>query len=152
MGQKYLAKMDIMLNHCYFIAQFEYLKIKKHFIKVSEMFRITGNVYNYDRHSQYLSRFCWRWTFSEYNAESQRNTRSCRTSYLTIVELHNEKLIYRQIAERVKVPYSTVGALVRNRETGEVSNLPRVGAPRKIKGRSRRYMPRKVTNEPMTTR
>ena len=22
-GQKYFAKMDIMLNHCYFIAQFE---------------------------------------------------------------------------------------------------------------------------------
>ena len=26
-----------------------------------------------------------------------------------VVELRNEGLIYRQIAERVKVPYSTVG-------------------------------------------
>ena len=70
-----------------------------------------------------------------------------------IVELRNEGLTYRQLVECVKVSYSTVGGEVRkHRETGAVSNLPRVGAPRKITGHSRRYMLRKVTNEPMTTR
>ena len=32
MGQKYLAKIDIMLNYCYFIAQFEYLNLKKNIL------------------------------------------------------------------------------------------------------------------------
>ena len=70
-----------------------------------------------------------------------------------IVELRNEGLTYMQIAERVEVPYSTADAIVqKHRGTAAVSNLPRVGAPRKITGRSRRYLLHKVTNEPMTTR
>ena len=57
-----------------------------------------------------------------------------------IVELRNEGLTYRQIAESVKVPYSTVGAIGRmHQETGAVSNQPLVGAPRKITGLSRCY-------------
>lgn len=70
-----------------------------------------------------------------------------------IIQLRSEGLTYRVIAERVNVLFSTVGAIVRKHQvTGAVSNLPRAGAPRKIMGRPRRYMLRKVTNDPMTTR
>lgn len=70
-----------------------------------------------------------------------------------IIDYCKEGLTYRQIDERVKVAHSTVGAVARkHRETGTICNLPRAGGPRKIMCRSRRYMLRRVTNEPMTTR
>lgn len=70
-----------------------------------------------------------------------------------IIQLRSEGLTYRVIAERVNVHFSTVGAIVRKHQvTGTTSNLPRSGAPRKITGRPRRYMFRKVSNDPMTTR
>ena len=78
--------------------------------------------------------------FSEYNGESSVNTNT-RAIRKQIVDLRNEGSAYRQIAECVKVPYSTVGAIVwKHRQTGAVSNLSRVGAARKILGCSRCYM------------
>ena len=70
-----------------------------------------------------------------------------------IIQLRSEGLSYRVIAERVNGLFSTVGDIVRKHQmTGAVSNQLRAGALRKIMGRSRHYMIRKVTNDPMTTR
>lgn len=70
-----------------------------------------------------------------------------------IVELCGKGFTCKQIVEHIKVHYPTLGAIFRKyRDPGATSNLPRAGAPRKITGRSRRYMLRKVIDHPMTTR
>ena len=69
-----------------------------------------------------------------------------------IIAKHQNKTSYRCIAERLKVPVSTVGYIIKKwKESGTTKNMPRSGAPRKITERCRRKIMRTVRNDPFVT-
>uniref|UniRef100_A0A8C7YV12 Transposase n=1 Tax=Oryzias sinensis TaxID=183150 RepID=A0A8C7YV12_9TELE len=70
-----------------------------------------------------------------------------------IVAKHTEGIGYRRISKLLKVPVSTIGAIIRKwKEHGITINLPRPGAPRKISDRGVRTIIRRVLQQPRTTR
>uniref|UniRef100_A0A3B3HFA0 Transposase Tc1-like domain-containing protein n=1 Tax=Oryzias latipes TaxID=8090 RepID=A0A3B3HFA0_ORYLA len=70
-----------------------------------------------------------------------------------IVAKHTEGIGYRRIPKLLKVPVSTIGAIIRKwKEHGITINLPRPGAPRKISDRGVRTIIRRVLQQPRTTR
>ena len=59
---------------------------------------------------------------------------------------------YKTISRVLKVPKSTVSAIIRKwKEYGTSQSLPRAGSPTKLSNRARRTFFREVTKNPMTT-
>ena len=70
-----------------------------------------------------------------------------------IVAKHTEGIGYRRISKLLKVPVSTIGAIIRKwKEHGITINQPRPGAPRKISDRGVKTIIRRVLQQPRTTR
>lgn len=70
-----------------------------------------------------------------------------------IIEHHIGGMGYRKISNELKVPISTIRAIIRKwKEHGLTTDLPRKGRPRKLSERAARSIYRKVMQKPCTTR
>jgi len=69
-----------------------------------------------------------------------------------IVAKHSDGIGYRHISKLLKVPVTTVGAIIRKWKDHHFTiNLTRQGAPRKISDRGVKRIIRRVVQEPRTT-
>lgn len=69
-----------------------------------------------------------------------------------IVAKHNDGIGYRRMSKLLKVPVSTVGAIIQKwKEHYFTINRPRPGAPHKISDRGVKRIIRRVVQEPRTT-
>ena len=72
---------------------------------------------------------------------------------MVIIDHHNRGMGYRRISDMLKIPISTIRAIMRKwKEHGLTSDLPRKGRPRKVSERAARSTVRNVMHKPFTTR
>ena len=72
---------------------------------------------------------------------------------MVIIDHHNRGMGYRKISDVLKIPISTIRAIIRKwKKHGLTTDLPRKGRPHKVSERAARSIVRKVMHKPFTTR